>query len=264
MGVVNVTPDSFSDGGKFLDGRAAIAHALALVQEGADILDIGGESTRPGAQSVDESEELRRVLPVISQLAQTVRIPLSIDTSKPAVAHAALAAGASLVNDVAAHRRDPAMAEVVAGFRAGYICMHAQGDPATMQENPSYQNVVGEVSDFFRERLATLSSQGVGLEQIVLDPGIGFGKNPRHNLQLLANLSALTRQGRPLLLGVSRKSFLAKFSSANPNERLPASLACATLAIQSGANFVRVHDVAATVQAVRMAEAILSLKENVG
>jgi len=263
MGIVNVTPDSFSDGGRFLQRQAAIAHALALAEEGADLLDIGGESTRPGAQPVDEAEEMRRVIPVIEQLAQTIRIPLSIDTTKPAVAHAALAAGASVVNDVAAHRRNPGMAEVVAGFRAGYICMHAQGEPATMQAHPAYGDVVDEVGGFFRERLAALPSQGVRPEQIVFDPGIGFGKTPEHNLRLLAQLSSFTRAGRPLLLGVSRKSFLAKFSGANPNERLPASLACATLAIQSGVNLVRVHDVAATVQAVRMAEAILFQKENV-
>jgi dihydropteroate synthase len=227
------------------------------------MLDIGGESTRPGAQPVDEAEEMRRVIPVIEQLAQTVRIPLSIDTTKPAVARAALAAGASVVNDVAAHLCNPVMAEVVATFRAGYICMHAQGNPATMQAHPVYQGVVGEVGGFFRERLATLPSQGVLPEHIVFDPGIGFGKTPEHNLQLLAKLASLTRAGRPLLLGVSRKSFLAKFSGPNPNERLPASLACATLAIQSGVNFIRVHDVAATVQAVRMAEAILSPKKNV-
>jgi len=263
MGIVNVTPDSFSDGGRFLEGPAAVTHALTLAEAGADILDVGGESTRPGAQPVDEAEELRRVIPVIEQLAQTVRVPLSIDTTKPAVAHAALAAGASVVNDVAAHRRNPAMAEVVAAFRAGYICMHSQGAPPTMQDHPAYRDVVGEISAFFSERLVTLPALGVMLEQIIFDPGIGFGKTPEHNLLLLAKLSAFTRQGRPLLLGVSRKSFLAKFSGPNPNERLPASLACATLAIQSGVNVVRVHDVAATVQAVRMAEAILSQKENV-
>ncbi len=263
MGIVNVTPDSFSDGGRFFEGQAAIAQALTLAEAGADILDIGGESARPGAQPVAEAEELRRVIPVIRQLAQTVRIPLSIDTAKPAVAHAALTAGASVVNDVAAYRRNPAMAEVVAAFRAGYICMHAQGEPATMQDHPVYHDVVGEISAFFSERLAMLPSQGVMPEQIILDPGIGFGKTPEHNLLLLAKLSVFTRQGRPLLLGESRKAFLAKFSGANPNERLPASLACATLAIQSGVNLVRVHDVAATVQAVRMAGAILSQKENV-
>jgi len=263
MGIVNVTPDSFSDGGKFLEGRAAVNHALALAGEGADILDIGGESTRPGACPVDEDEELRRVIPVIEQLAGKIRIPLSIDTIKPAVAHAALKAGASIVNDVGARRENSVMVETVAEFRAGYICMHAQGSPGNMQENPAYQNVVEEVSGFFCRRLESLLSLGVAQEQIVFDPGIGFGKTPDQNLQLLANLRTFTRWGRPLLLGASRKSFLAKFSGANPNERLPASLACATLAIESGVNVLRVHDVAATVQTVRMAEAILPRRSNV-
>jgi dihydropteroate synthase len=262
MGIVNVTPDSFSDGGKYLDGRAAVAHALELAEEGAEILDIGGESTRPGAAPVGEFEELRRVIPVIEQLAAKIQIPLSIDTTKPAVARAALQAGASIVNDVAAHRQTPAMAELIAEFRAGYICMHAQGAPAVMQEKPEYQDVVGEVSQFFSRQLESLSALGVAPEQIVFDPGIGFGKSFEHNVQLLANLPRFAGLGRPLLLGVSRKSFMAKISGPNPNERLPASLACATLAIQAGANVIRAHDVAATVQAVRMTEAVLSRKAN--
>jgi dihydropteroate synthase len=263
MGIVNVTPDSFSDGGKYLEGRAAIDHALALAAEGADILDIGGESTRPGATPVGESEELQRVMPVIEGLAGKIRIPLSIDTTKPAVARAALQAGVSIVNDVAAWRQTPAMAELVAYFRAGYICMHARQSPAVMQEDPAYQDVGGEVCRFFSAQLQTLSSRGVAPEQIIFDPGIGFGKTLEHNLQLLASLPSFVCLGRPLLLGVSRKSFIAKFSGPNPNERLPASLACATLAIQSGVSVIRVHDVAATVQAVRMTEAILSRKTNV-
>jgi dihydropteroate synthase len=263
MGIVNVTPDSFSDGGKYLEGRAAIDHALALAAEGADILDIGGESTRPGATPVDESEELQRVIPVIERLAGKIGIPVSIDTTKPAVARAALQAGASIVNDVAAGRRTPAMAELVANYRAGYICMHAQNPPAVTRENPVYHDVVGEVSRFFSAQLETLPAQGVAPEQILFDPGIGFGKTLEHNLQLLANLRSFVCLGRPLLLGVSRKSFIKKFSGSNPNERLPASLACATLAIQSGVSVIRVHDVAATVQAVRMTEAILSQKTNV-
>jgi dihydropteroate synthase len=263
MGVVNITPDSFSDGGRFLDGRAAIKHALKLVDEGAEILDIGGESTRPGAKPVGEKEELRRVIPVIETLAQKVKIPLSIDTMKPAVARAALAAGASMVNDVAASRKNPAMWRVVAEFRAGYICMHAQGSPRTMQKNPVYRNVVRDIGRFFSECLKQLPSLGVAPEQIILDPGIGFGKTLEHNLELLANLKSFARWRRPLLLGVSRKSFLGKISGAGLNERLPASLACATLAIESGARIIRAHDVGATVQAARMAEAILARKPNV-
>ena len=262
MGIVNVTPDSFSDGGKYLEGRAAVEHALELAEEGAEILDIGGESTRPGATPVSEFEELRRVIPVIENLAAKIRIPLSIDTTKPAVARAALEAGASIVNNVAAYRQTPGMAELSAEFRAGYICMHAQGSPAVMQENPAYQDVVGEVSRFFSGQLELLQALGVAPEQIVLDPGIGFGKTFEHNLELMANLPRFAGLGRPLLLGVSRKSLMAKISGPNPNERLPASLACATLAIQAGVNVIRVHDVAATVQAVRMTEAVLSRKEN--
>jgi dihydropteroate synthase len=257
MGIVNVTPDSFSDGGKFLNERAAVQRALELVDEGAEILDIGGESTRPGAKPVGVEEELRRVIPVIEKLARKVRIPLSIDTMKPAVARAALAAGASIVNDVAANRQDPAMWQVVSGFGAGYICMHAQGLPATMQKNPLYQNVVREVGAFFLERLKRLKTFSIAPEQVVFDPGIGFGKTVEHNLQLLANLESFVRLKRPLLLGVSRKSFIEKISGSGLNERLPASLACATLAIESGAQIIRAHDVMATAQAARMVEAVL-------
>lgn len=258
MGVVNVTPDSFSDGGKYFDTNAAVARALELVAQGAGILDIGGESTRPGAKPVNETEELRRVIPVIEKLAAKVKIPLSIDTMKPSVAHAALQAGASIVNDVAANRDDDAMRRVVAECQAGYVCMHAQGSPQTMQENPVYADVVREVGDFFRERLKKLNACGVFADQVVLDVGIGFGKTVEHNLQLLANLHRFTTMARPLLIGVSRKSFIGKLFGADLNERLPASLACACLAIQSGAQIIRAHDVAETVQAVRMTEAVLA------
>jgi dihydropteroate synthase len=263
MGIVNVTPDSFFDGGKFLDERAAVKHALKLVDEGAEILDIGGESTRPGARPVAEKEELRRVIPVIEKLAKKIKIPLSIDTVKPGVARAALAAGASLVNDVAANRQNPAMGRAVAEYRAGYICMHAQGSPQTMQKNPVYREVVRDVGGFFSESLKILKSLGVEPEQIVLDPGIGFGKTLEHNLELLANLGSFARWRRPLLVGVSRKSFLGKISGAGLNERLPASLACATLAIEAGVRIIRTHDVRAIVQAARMAEAILARTPNV-
>jgi dihydropteroate synthase len=256
MGIVNVTPDSFSDGGKFLDADAAVAHALELVAQGAEILDLGGESTRPGAEPVDEAEELRRVIPVIEQLAARVKIPLSIDTVKPAVARAALQAGASIVNDVAAHREDDAMWRVVAESGAGYICMHAQGTPQTMQTNPVYADVVREVGGFFGERLKKLNACGVAAEQVVLDVGIGFGKTPAHNLQLLAALRSFTKWRRPLLLGVSRKSFIGKLLGAEVAARLPASLACACLAVADGVQIIRTHDVAETVQAVRMTEAI--------
>jgi dihydropteroate synthase len=258
MGIVNVTPDSFSDGGKFFDTEAAIRHGLELEAQGAAILDIGGDSSRPGSEPVAEAEELRRVLPVIEALSTRVKIPISVDTTKPAVAHAALQAGASIVNDVAANRKDNAMWKVVSEFDAGYVVMHAQGAPRTMQENPVYKDVVREVGEYFSERLARLDDNGVAPEQVVLDVGIGFGKTLDNNLQLLANLRSFTKWGRPMLLGVSRKSFMGKLLGAGLNERLPASLACASLAIAEGAHIIRTHDVAETVQAVRMTEAVLA------
>jgi dihydropteroate synthase len=260
MGIVNVTPDSFSDGGKFFSTAHAVAHALELAEQGAEILDIGGESTRPGAVPVEEKEELRRVIPVIEQLAAQTEAVLSIDTIKPAVARAALAAGASIVNDIAAGRNQREMWQAVSEFQAGYIVMHAQGSPQTMQQNPVYEHVVREVGEFFSERLMTLLNEtGIAAEQVALDPGIGFGKALEHNLQLLAGLRSFTKWRRPLLLGVSRKSFIEKLTGAKLNERLPASLACATLAVKSGVNIIRAHDVAETVQSVRMAEAILPM-----
>ena len=262
MGIVNVTPDSFSDGGKFLNAEAAIAHAKKLVEEGAEILDVGGESTRPGAEPVSETEELRRVIPVIEQLVRQIKIPISIDSMKPAVARAALQAGASIVNDVAAHRSGDAMWKVVAEFSSGYICMHAQGTPQAMQRNPGYRDVVGEVGGFFAERLEKLNEAGVASDQVVLDIGIGFGKTLEHNLSLLANLRSFKNLERPMLVGVSRKSFIGKLLGVEPNERLPASLACATLAVADGAQIIRTHDVAETVQAVRLAEALLAKKNN--
>jgi len=287
MGIVNVTPDSFSDGGRFFSPAKAVAHALGLVAQGAEILDIGGESTRPGAKPVSEAEELRRVIPVVKKLAAQIKLvgratpcapsshsrraedcppylpPLiSIDTMKPAVARAALDAGASIVNDVAANREDEALWKIVAEFRAGYICMHAQGSPQTMQKNPAYQNVVREVGRFFRERLEKLNAAGISSDQVVFDTGIGFGKTLEQNLQLLANLRRFTKLNRPLLLGVSRKSFIGKLLGITLNERLPASLACATLAVADGVQIIRAHDVAETIQAVRLAEALLARKKN--
>ena len=256
MGIVNVTPDSFSDGGRFFDTAAAVRHGLDLVAEGADILDVGGESTRPDAAPVDEAEEFRRVLPVIERLAGRVTIPLSVDTQKPAVARAALAAGASIVNDIAANRTDGAMWREVAGAHAGYVCMHMQGSPQTMQQAPHYDDVVREVDGFFTERLERLAAAGVASEQVALDVGIGFGKTLEHNLQLLARLDSYKKQGRPLLLGVSRKSFIGKLLGADIEARLPASLACAVWAAHAGVRIVRTHDVAATAQALRMMEAL--------
>jgi len=258
MGIVNVTPDSFSDGGRFLDASKAVAHALTLVEQGAEILDIGGESTRPGAEPVSEAEELRRVIPVIEALARRVRVPISVDTIKPSVAHAALAAGASIVNDVAANRSDPAMWRLVAEAGAGYICMHMQGTPQTMQVDPAYTDVVKEVGEFFAGRLAALTANGVSPEQVALDPGIGFGKQTEHNLQLLAGLGSFREFARPLVLGVSRKSFIGQIVKTEAGQRLGGSLACAALGVAAGANIVRAHDLAETFQAVRLTEAIVT------
>lgn len=266
MGVVNVTPDSFSDGGKFFDAEAAVAHALKLVADGAEILDIGGESTRPGATPVSEAEELRRVIPVIEKISAQVKVPISIDTTKPNVARAALDAGASIVNDVGAatHTEDFTMWKIVAENQAGYILMHAQGQPQTMQEKPAYRDVVREVSGFFSERLGLMMNEvGLPMEQLILDPGIGFGKTPEHNLSLLTGLKTFARWRRPLLIGVSRKSFLGKLLGVETENRLPASLACAILTVGDGAQIIRTHDVAETVQAIRMAEIIFARKKNV-
>jgi dihydropteroate synthase len=256
MGVVNVTPDSFSDGGQFASPDSAVAHGLKLVEAGAELLDIGGESTRPGATPVSEAEELQRVIPVIEQLAGRVGIPLSIDTMKPAVARAALTAGASLVNDVAANRADEEMWRVVAEFNAGYVLMHMQGTPQTMQLNPRYDDVTLDVEEFFRDRLERLTRAGVTADQVALDVGLGFGKTVEHNLQLLATLGSFTKLERPLLVGASRKSFIGKVHPAAAMARLPGSLACACLAVTAGVQIIRAHDVAETVQAVRVTEAI--------
>jgi dihydropteroate synthase len=262
MGVVNVTPDSFSDGGKFLDAARAVAHGLEMIAQGAELLDIGGESTRPGATPVSEAEELRRVIPVIEKLADASAVPLSIDTMKPAVARAAVTAGASVINDIAANRADDEMWRVVAETGAGYVCMHMQGTPQTMQAHPVYADVLREVEDFFRDRLTRLKTCGVAADQVMLDVGIGFGKTVEHNLQLLAGLRGFTKLKRPMLVGVSRKSFIGKLLGAEVADRLPGSLAAAALAVEAGANVIRTHDVAETVQAVRLAEAVMARKQN--
>lgn len=262
MGIVNVTPDSFSDGGKFLNTKAAIDHALQLVEQGVEILDIGGESTRPGATPVDEKEECRRVVPVIQNLTKILpagKVAISIDTMKPGVARAALEAGASIVNDVAASRDDGEMWKIISEFRAGYIVIHTP--PGLHKKQNKNGDIVREVGDFFSEQLNKLKEAGVKSEQVLFDPGIGFGKNLEQNLQLIAHLRSFARLRRPLLLGASRKSFIEKLFGAKVNERLPASLACAILSIESGAQIIRAHDVAETVQAVRMAEAVLRRKK---
>lgn len=256
MGIVNVTPDSFADGGRYYDPAAAVDHAHALVAEGAEIIDIGGESTRPGAGAVAEAEELRRVLPVIERLSGNLGVPVSIDTRKPEVARQALAAGASLINDVGAAHNMSAMATLLAATGAGYVCMHMQGEPATMQQRPTYTHLVPEVHAFLRARLDQLQLLGVPPDQVVLDVGLGFGKTVEHNLQLLAALGRFTTLGRPLLVGASRKSFIGKILGVEVGDRLSGSVACALWAAREGALLFRVHDVAPTVQALRMIEAI--------
>jgi dihydropteroate synthase len=260
MGIVNVTPDSFSDGGQFQDADAAVAHGERLVAEGADLLDIGGESTRPGATPVGEAEEIARVVPVIERLAARVRVPLSVDTMKPAVAQAALAAGASLINDVAANRESRAMWELVARTGAGYVAMHMQGTPRTMQLAPSYAEVVSEVACFFADRLERMRAAGLDADQVALDPGIGFGKTLVQNLDLLARLAELRTRARPLLLGISRKSFIGKLLGLEPHERGAAGLACTVWAAGEGVQIFRTHEVAPTVQALRMREALAQRK----
>ncbi|MDD3883702.1 MAG: dihydropteroate synthase [Gallionella sp.] len=254
MGIVNVTPDSFSDGGRFFTAKTAIDHAHRLLAEGADFLDIGGESTRPGAAAIGLQEELDRVLPVIEGL-RDVAAPISIDTWKPAVMHAALAAGASLVNDVNALQAEGAV-QVVAGSAAGVCLMHKQGTPQTMQARPIYADVVADVGAFFQQRLATLAAAGVASERIVLDPGFGFGKTLAHNLELLKQLPRLNSLGVPLLVGLSRKSMLGQLTGREVNDRKTASVVAAVLAVQRGAAIVRVHDVRETVDALKIMNAL--------
>jgi dihydropteroate synthase len=256
MGIVNVTPDSFSDGEKFAAPDQALDHALRLAGEGADILDIGGESTRPGATPVAEAEEMDRVLPIIENLASQTPAAISIDTQKPAIAQAAVAAGAVIINDIAANREDDAMWRLAATTGAGYIAMHMQGTPRTMQNAPEYEDVVAVVEAFFQERMERFAAAGMEREQIVLDPGLGFGKTTEHNLALLAALERFTTMQRPLLVGASRKAFIGHVTKTEVKDRLPGSLACACRAAQAGAGIVRVHDVAATVQALKTWEAI--------
>jgi dihydropteroate synthase len=260
MGIVNVTPDSFSDGGRHAGCDAAVAHALRLVEQGADLLDIGGESTRPGAVPVPLEEELQRIIPVIRELAARTSTPLSIDTMKAEVARQALAAGAHIVNDVTALQGDADMAAVVQSFGAGVVLMHMQGTPQTMQVNPTYIDVVAEVAAFLQTRLQALANAGIAAEQAVLDPGFGFGKTRLHNLQLLAHLDALQSLRRPVCLGVSRKGIFGSLLGRPVEQRLAGSLAAVGYALgRKAAQIVRVHDVAETRDVVRVFEALQDL-----
>ncbi len=250
MGIVNVTPDSFSDGGLYGSRDAAIVHAHQLVNEGADIIDIGGESTRPGAEPVSVQQELDRVVPIIEGL-RGVGVPISIDTFKPEVMRAAIRAGAQMVNDINALQDEAAM-RVVAQSNVAVCLMHKQGDPKSMQAQPRYQNVLAEVSAFLRERIAAAEAAGIDMDRIVIDPGFGFGKSVAHNFSVLANLSELAELGVPVLAGLSRKSMLGAVTGQEVGQRLPASVAAALIAVQRGAHIVRVHDVRATVDALKI------------
>jgi dihydropteroate synthase len=257
MGVINITPDSFSDGGRYFEPEKAADRARELIAEGADIIDIGGESTRPQAEPVSEAEELRRVIPVLERL-RGISVPISIDTYKAAVARVAADAGAAIVNDVGASPEHGGMWALVQERRLGYVTMHIRGTPQTMQSQSVYGNITAEVADFLRKRLIELQTFGVNLEQVALDPGIGFAKTPGDNLTLLRNLGVFKCLARPLLLGISRKSFIGKITHATSADRLPGSLAGAVWAVQNGAQIIRAHDVGPTVQALRMVEAILN------
>ncbi len=253
MGVVNATPDSFSDGGRYADSDAAIARALRLVEEGADIIDVGGESTRPGAAPVAADEELRRVMPVIAALAERSRVTISIDTYKATVARAALEAGATIVNDITALGGDEAMTALIAEAGAGVVLMHKRGTPQTMQQDTKYSDLIGEIVVFLEEAIRRAESGGIDPRLIMVDPGIGFGKDVEGNLEIIRSVGKLLELGKPVLIGASRKSFIGRLSGAGIEDRLAGSLAAATAAVLNGAAAVRVHDVRETRQAVDLA-----------
>lgn len=261
MGVLNVTPDSFSDGGRYLDPSAALAHVLEMVEQGADLIDIGAESSRPGADSVDEEEELRRLIPVVRAVCSRISVPVSVDTTKAGVARRALDAGAAIVNDISALRFDPAMGRVVAEAGAGVVLLHMQGTPKTMQRAPSYRNVVEEVRQFLTQRMHAALEFGIAPEQILLDPGIGFGKNREHNLTLLAELDSFVALGRPILVGVSRKAFIGQELDRPVEERLMGTAGAVAMAVLRGARVLRVHDVGPIRDVVKIVEAIIRQRD---
>ncbi len=256
MGVLNVTPDSFWDGGRYLERDAAVARACQMVEEGADLLDIGAESSRPGSEPVAIDEELRRLLPVLEAVCKKVTVPVSVDTTKAAVARRAIDAGAAIINDISALRFDSAMPDVIATTGAGVILMHMQGTPKAMQDNPRYENVVAEVREFLAERTRAAAQAGIVPEQILLDPGFGFGKTVDHNLTLLAHLDDLATLGPPLVVGASRKAFIGHVLRRDVDQRLMGTSAVVALAVERGARVVRVHDVGAMQDVVRMVEAV--------
>jgi len=258
MGVINITPDSFSDGGLYLDEGRAVAHGLEMAADGADIIDIGGESTRPGSAAVEVEDEKRRILPVLRRLRRQTDVLISVDTTKAAVAEAAFAEGADILNDITALRFDPAVAASAKAAGAAVILMHMQGTPQTMQLDPRYDDVVGEVRAFLEERLAAAEAAGLGRDRLAIDPGIGFGKTVEHNLTLLDGLDALSDLGRPVCVGVSRKAFIGKILDLPVDERLEGTIAAAVLAAARGAHILRVHDVRAVKRAAAIADAVLA------
>jgi dihydropteroate synthase len=258
MGVINVTPDSFSDGGFYFDRDKAVKRGLDLAAEGADIIDIGGESSRPGSDPIPEEEEMRRVLPVISEIRKNTEALISVDTTKSGVARAAVDEGADIINDISSFRFDQEMISLAAQKKTPVVLMHMKGTPKMMQVNPHYEDVLKEVKDFFSERIEEAQSQGIKKEKIILDPGIGFGKRLQDNLKLINHLNCLEELNRPILVGISRKSFIGKILNLPPEERLEGTIASAVLSILHGAHILRVHDVEAVKRAVAVAEAIIS------
>jgi dihydropteroate synthase len=257
MGILNVTPDSFTDGGEFFSKDSAIAHGLSMVEEGADIIDIGGESTRPGSDPVDHEEEIRRTIPVVEALAKRVRVPISIDTYKAGVARRALDAGASMINDISGLRFDPKMPGIVAEYNIPVVLMHIKGTPRNMQVNPEYEALIPEIVDYLRASMRIASDAGVREDMMIIDPGIGFGKTFDHNLEILNNLCAFSLLEKPLLVGPSRKAFIGKIlGNAPPSERMEGTAAAVALSIMNGADIVRVHDVKEMVKVARVADAI--------
>jgi dihydropteroate synthase len=260
MGILNVTPDSFSDGGKFLDPAAAVDRGLGIAEEGADIIDVGGESTRPTAEDVSAEEEIRRVVPVIEALAKKTRVPISVDTRKSAVAKRAIDAGAQIINDISALHHDPAMLGVAARAGTPVILMHMRGAPATMQQNTRYENLLGEIEDYLLDAVNDCLKAGLGYDQIVLDPGIGFAKTAEQNLEILANLGRLVELRFPLMLGVSRKSFIGRILDLPADERLEGTAAAVAACILEGARIVRVHDVREMARVAKVCDAIRSMR----
>ena len=258
MGVVNVTPDSFFNGGLYFEPARAIERALELAAEGADIVDIGGESSRPGAHPISAKEEKKRILPVIEVLREKKNVLISVDTTKAEVAEAAVAAGADIINDISAGRFDPQILRLAAESGAGLVLMHMKGTPRTMQAEPRYEDVVAEVRSFLEERIAAAEAGGVARESLIIDPGIGFGKKLEHNLALLNNLGSLVELGRPVLVGISNKSFIGKILNLEPQDRLEGTVAAAVVSLLHGASILRIHDLKAVKRAVTVAESILS------